>query len=254
MCLAVLAFDVHPRFAVVIAANRDEFHARPCEPAAWWDEGWLAGRDLKAGGTWLGVTREGRYALLTNVRDPSRKNNPVAPSRGLLVPQVLAAAGPIPAALERARIDGARHNGFNLLAGTRDEAAWTSNHAERSSTLAAGLYGLSNAQLDVPWPKVERTKAVLVRWVGEGNEDPSALFAALGDRTLAPDAALPSTGVTLDWERRLSAPFIQSDAYGTRSSTVLTIDRDGDVRFIERSFDANGDTTGEVENQFRAVR
>ncbi len=250
MCLAVLAFDAHPHFAVAIVANRDEYHARPCEPAHWWNEGWLAGRDLKAGGTWLGVNRDGRYALLTNVREPSR-NNPAAPSRGSLVPEVLATPGPVAAALESARIGGARHNGFNLLAGTPGEAAWTSNRAAGVRALVPGLYGLSNAQLDVPWPKLERTRAALARWIGDGDEDVTALFTALADRALAPDAELPSTGVPLDWERRLSAPFILSEAYGTRSSTVLTIDRRGEVRLVERSFDADGNATGEVEHRFR---
>lgn len=252
MCLAVLAFDQHPRFVAVIAANRDEYHARPSQAAAWWSEGWLAGRDLKAGGTWLGVTRSGRFALLTNVRDPSR-HDPHAPSRGSLVTQVLADPAPLAEALERARIGGAHHNGFNLLAGSPRECAWTSNRAGEVRTLRAGLYGLSNAQLDVPWPKLERTRAALARWVDEGSENTEPLFDALADRALAHDAELPSTGVTLEWERRLSAPFILSEAYGTRSSTVLTLGRDGEIRFLERSFTATGARLGEVSYRFASA-
>jgi uncharacterized protein with NRDE domain len=250
MCLALLALDAHPRYSVVIAANRDEYHDRPTAPAAWWDDGWLAGRDLRAGGTWLGVTRQGRFALLTNVRDPAR-NDPDAPSRGSLVPAVLGDTAGIARALDRVRIAGARHNGFNLLAGTPAGAAWTSNRLPDVKTLQRGIYGLSNALLDSRWPKLVRTKAALADWLARGEADPEPVFTALADRTLAADTDLPSTGVTLEWERRLSAPFIVSDAYGTRSSTVLTIDRDGDARFVERSFDAAGMRTGQVEHRFR---
>jgi uncharacterized protein with NRDE domain len=249
MCLALLALDAHPRYPVVVIANRDEYHARPTAPARWWPQQFVAGRDLAAGGTWLGVSRSGRFALLTNVRDPSR-HDPSAPSRGSLVPDVLADPGPIVDVLERARRDGARHNGFNLLAGAPGEAAWTSNRAERVLSLAPGLYGLSNAQLDVPWPKLSRTKAALARWVAQAGEDAAPLFDALADTALAPDAELPATGVALEWERRLSAPFIVSERYGTRSSTIVTIDRGGEVRFVERSFDVAGATTGEVEHRF----
>jgi uncharacterized protein with NRDE domain len=250
MCLALLALDAHPRYAVAIAANRDEYHARPTIRATWQEENWLGGRDLEAGGTWLGVTRSGRFALLTNVRDPARKH-PHAPSRGLLVPKVLSdPADDVPQSLASVRESGARYNGFNLLAGTPREAAWTSNYSDGVRRLQRGLFGLSNALLDVPWPKIMRTRAALAAWVGRGDADVEPLFAALADRAMAPDPELPSTGVPLEWERRLSAPFIVSDGYGTRSSTVVTIDRDGHVRFIERSFTAGGDLDGEVEHRF----
>lgn len=249
MCLALLALDAHPLYSVVIAANRDEYHDRPTAPAAWWDEGWLAGRDLRAGGTWLGVTRQGRFALLTNFRDPA-SNDPAAPSRGSLVPAVLDASDVVPA-LEHLRSAAARHNGFNLLAGTPASAAWMSNRSPNVKVLGRGTYGLSNALLDAPWPKLMRTKAALAEWLARGDADPEPVFTALADRTLAADTDLPSTGVPLEWERRLSAPFIVSDAYGTRSSTVLTIDRNGEARFVERSFDAAGMRTGQVEHRFR---
>jgi uncharacterized protein with NRDE domain len=249
MCLAVVALDAHPRYALVVAANRDEYHARPTAPAAWWREGVFAGRDLQAGGTWLGVTRRGRFALLTNVRDPAR-NDPSAPSRGELVPLVLSAEVRVIDALDRARADGARHNGFNLVAGEGSEAGWTSNRAADVRVLAPGIYGLSNASLDVAWPKVERTRKAVAGWIAAGECTLDPLFAALGDRTLATDAELPSTGVTLEWERLLSAPFITSARYGTRSSTVLAIERDGAARFVERSFAPDGSMTGEVDERF----
>ena len=249
MCLALLALDAHPRYAAVVAANRDEYHARPTAAAVWWEEGWLAGRDLRAGGTWLGVTRQGRFALVTNFRDPAR-NDPAAPSRGALVPAVLSDRDAVEATLERLREAGGRHNGFNLLAGTRTGALWMSNRETGVRVLGPGSYGLSNALLDTPWPKVERSKAALRQWLASGDADIEPLFTALADRGIAADAELPSTGVTLAWERRLSAPFILGETYGTRSSTVLTIAREGEVQLVERSFDPSGARTGEVDYTF----
>jgi uncharacterized protein with NRDE domain len=250
MCLALLALDAHPFYSVVIVANRDEYHARPTAPAAWWEEGWLAGRDLRGGGTWLGIMRSGRFALLTNFRDPA-SNDSSAPSRGSLVPAVLADPAGVVPVLERVRAVSATYNGFNLLAGTPAGAAWVSNRSPEVKSLGPGTYGLSNALLDSPWPKLLRTKTALAQWIAAGDRDTERLFTALAQRELAADTDLPSTGVTLEWERRLSAPFIVSDAYGTRSSTVITIDRDGDACFIERSFDPGGLRTGQVEHCFR---
>lgn len=249
MCLAVIALGAHPRYPLVVAANRDEFHDRPTAAASWWDEGWFAGRDLQAGGTWLGITRTGRVALLTNVRDPAR-HDPHAPSRGNLVTRVLADAAPPAEALAAAIADGNEHNGFNLVVGNSLEAHWGSNRAGTPRALAPGLHGLSNAALDTPWPKVVRTKAAVAAWCGMGHDNPAALFTALADRTLASDEALPATGVTLEWERLLSAPFIVSERYGTRSSTVVVIAVDGHAQFIERAFDAMGEPAGEIVERF----
>lgn len=252
MCLAVIALDAHPRFALVIAANRDEFHARPAAAAAWGDappfEGVLAGRDLEAGGTWLGVRRDGRWALLTNVREGGRRE-PGARSRGELVPQVLARDAHAGTLREVAN-HGSGYNGFNLLAGIGAEAAWTSNRAPEVVPLRSGLHGLSNALLDTRWPKLARTQALVAHWCGRGDHDLAPLFAALSDRTRAADADLPATGVSLERERLLSAPFIVSDDYGTRCSTVFTIDRRGRAHFRERSFDARGAPTGEAAYDF----
>ena len=252
MCLALIALQAHPRYAVVIAANRDEFHARPAAAAGWWDEGWLAGRDLEAGGTWLGVARDGRYAFLTNVREPQRQR-PAAPSRGALVPRVLAHAGAPNEALEAALVGAADHNGFNLLTGNAHAAHWGSNRAASPMRLAHGVSGLSNASLDTPWPKVERTKAGLATWCASGSADTGPLFALLRDDRVASDDALPATGVPLDWERRLSAPFIVSERYGTRCTTVITIDRDRVVSLVERRFDAAGAVTGDSAFAFRVA-
>jgi len=253
MCLVVVALDAHPRYALVVAANRDEFHARAALPAHWGDSapyaGMLAGRDLLAGGAWMGVRRDGRWALVTNVRD-GRRNDSNAPSRGELVPAVLnddaAPATALAALLRKAD----PYNGFNLLVGDADSAAWGSNRASGVRPLASGVYGLSNALLDTPWPKLARTRDAIARWAARGDDDLSPVFAALADRTRAQDEALPATGVSLDWERLLSAPFIVKEDYGTRCSTMLAISRSGAARFVERTFDAHGNASGEVEFEF----
>jgi uncharacterized protein with NRDE domain len=255
MCLAVVALDAHPRYAVVIAANRDEFHARPAAAAQWWDEGWLAGRDLAGGGTWLGVTRTGRWALLTNVRDPARFD-PRAPTRGTLVTRVLAAPGAAAAVIPALIAASEGHNGFNLLGGDGGDAHWASNRNAGAHALAPGFHGLSNHLLDTPWPKVVRAKAAVVAWCAArsgGEREFEPLFEFLRDRTPAPDAELPATGIPLDRERLLSAPFIVSDSYGTRCSTVLAIGRDGAARFVERSFDPAGREAGAVDIRFAVV-
>lgn len=252
MCLALLALAAHPRFPLVLAANRDEFHARPTAPASWWKGGFLAGRDLSAGGTWLGVRRDGRFALLTNIREPHR-HNPAAPSRGSLVTAVLHGNGEPVETMRSVIGDATGHNGFNLLAGSHHGAAWGSNRIAGTIQLGAGVHGLSNAQLDTPWPKVDRTRAAVTSWAARGDDGFDALWVALADRALAADVELPKTGVGLDWERILSAPFIVSATYGTRCSTIFAIDREGDARFIERSFDPAGLPSGEVDERFRIV-
>lgn len=248
MCLAVLALDTHPRYAVVLAANRDEFYARAAAPAAWGreDDGFaaiLAGRDLVAGGTWLGVHRDGRFAFVTNVRQGTGRD-PAARSRGELVPRVLHDPRPLADTYADVAHDGHAYNGFNLLAGDATGALWTSNRVAGVHAVAPGVHGLSNAALDTPWPKLVRTKAVLAEWVTRDADDVEELFAALADRIGAADRDLPATGVTLEWERSLAAPFIVRDGYGTRCSTVLVIDREGKARFEERSFGPGGVALG----------
>jgi len=255
MCLAIVALDAHPCFALIVAANRDEYHARPTEAVHWWmaEDGAeiLAGRDLEAGGTWLGVTRSGRWAFVTNVRQGAKRDLQ-APSRGLLVPRVLRDSRDPHAALVAATADAQHYNGFNLMAGEIAAASWGSNRApERGSRLSSGIHGLSNAQLDTPWPKLVRTKSGVAAWTEAGREDIDALLALLADRGRARDDELPSTGVSREWERVLSAPFIAGESYGTRSSTVLTISRDGEARLVEQSFDVCGEPSGRVEHTFR---
>jgi uncharacterized protein with NRDE domain len=251
MCLAAFALNAHPRFPLVIAANRDEFFARPAAPMAWWREqpDLLAGRDLGAGGSWFGLTRGGRLALLTNVREPGR-NDPAAPSRGALVLDALFHDGDAPA-FAAGLAPG--YNGFNLVTGDlrRNTWHWISNRAAAPVALAPGLHALSNAALDTPWPKTLGLRAALADAL-ERTDDARALAGqllhALADATPAPDAALPDTGVGLARERLLSPRFIRipdperpgQAVYGTRCSTVLVREADGRTLAIERSVTAEG--------------
>ncbi|MBX3232156.1 MAG: NRDE family protein [Labilithrix sp.] len=233
MCLVGLALGVSERFPLVIAANRDEFYARPTAPLDWWTpevgEGnapILGGRDLQGGGTWLGVSAAGRIALVTNVRDPSEVVAPAAPSRGEIVERWLRADTTFDA-LER-HVTGAGFAGVNVLAFDRGgaEVVHLSNHGVARTTVGPGLHGLSNASIDTPWPKVtaltERIAPAL-RGAGAADELAIALFAALADDVAAPDPSLPSTGVGVEMERSLSPAFIRMPemGYGTRTSTVV---------------------------------
>ena len=237
MCLIAFAYKVHPRYSLVVAANRDEFYRRPTAPADYWPEcpGMLAGRDLEQGGTWLGVTRDGRFAALTNYRDPAA-NRPDARSRGELVRNYLCGALAAQEYLERVRADGGDYNGFNLLAGDAGGLWYYANRMDTVAAVAPGVHGLSNHLLDTPWPKVAKAKAGLAACLAGRDEDLAAgVFALLADEAPAPDAALPDTGVGLAWERTLSPVFIASADYGTRSSTVVLLGGGG-TRFAERSW------------------
>lgn len=234
MCLAALALDASRRFPLVLAANRDEFFDRPAARLAWWHpspEGpeILGGRDLAAGGTWLGLTLQGRLALVTNVRDPSRID-PDAPSRGQLVPLWLRGDLPLDRFWPRVAMGG--YNGFNLIAA--DFAAgtchWMSNTEVLPRAMERGIHGLSNAVLDTPWPKVQKLKSRLgeaLHACGSAEELADELLDALADREKAADEALPRTGVSLDWERELSPAFIRTPdgRYGTRCSTEIITER-----------------------------
>jgi uncharacterized protein with NRDE domain len=245
MCLAVIAWQSHPDYPLVLAANRDEFYARSTRPASWWGQSveLLAGRDEEAGGTWLGIARSGRIALLTNVRAPSERN-PHAPSRGTIVVSALQSAAPAGEWLRSQAPKLQAFNGFNLLVAEAALAArsvprlvyFTNRRRAGPRLLAPGIYGLSNAFLDTPWPKVVRAvggfACALARRV-----DADALLALMADRQPVRDSELPSTGVSLDWERALAPIQIRANGYGTRSTTIVTVRRDGVVNFIERSFE-----------------
>lgn len=251
MCLALLAFRHHHRYPLIVAANRDEFFDRPTQSADVWEDHpyVIGGRDLKEGGTWLGLTKEGRFAAITNFRDPLTHRSD-APSRGKLVTDFLTSRVTAEDFLTRLEEKGHLYNGFNMIFGTVDGLFYFSNRRGGES-LAPGLHGLSNAFLDTPWPKVERGKARMNKILFQ---DPSRwksqLFRLLRDRHVPPDGVLPRTGVGLDWERVLSPIFISSPIYGTRSSTVVIVDEQGGVTFEEWTYDGKESPLMKVEIKF----
>ena len=250
MCLVLFAWKVHRDFPLVMAANRDEFHARPTAAAGFWEDrpGILAGRDLEGMGTWLGVTRSARFAAVTNYRDGSPPPAK-ASSRGLLVSRFLE-GGEAPAEFAASvGAEGEAYRGFNLLAGDRDELWWVSNRGGDARTLAPGVYGLSNHLLDTPWPKVTGGKQRLLDAL-ELAPAVAPLLELLADTTAAPEDELPDTGVAPEQERLLSAARIVSPAYGTRSSSALVIGRDGSVRFAERAYGADGGELDTLRYEF----
>ncbi len=252
MCLIYVAHRVDPLHPLVVAANRDEFHDRPTAPAGWWDDTpeILAGRDLEAGGTWMGVTRGGRFAAVTNFRDPSVRR-PDARSRGNLVRGFLDSSHGAMEYLRELAAEGERYNGFSLLVHDGRTLAFLSNRGGPPSVVARGVHGLSNHLLDTPWRKVEEGKLELLSLLAAGGPTPGALLALLDRREAAPDASLPDTGVGLERERWLSARFILGESYGTRCSTAVVVSAARDVVFQERSFDAAGEACGDQVHRFR---
>ena len=244
MCLIVFAHRPAPAHRLILAANRDEFYHRPSRPLDFWDDapGLLAGRDLDAGGTWLGVTRSGRWGALTNIRDPDRHRRD-APSRGALASDFLRDDCPPGAYLARVAGRARRYNGFNLLVGDAEGVLYFDNCSGRPPrSLAPGLYGLSNAGLDTPWPKVSRARRGLAQLLAAATTPtPQALLELLADRRVPPDAELPDTGVGLARERALAPLFIETPDYGTRCSSALRIDADGTLDFTERDARSGAD-------------
>jgi uncharacterized protein with NRDE domain len=242
MCLILLSFKMHSRYPVVLAANRDEFYERPSMPVAPWRDNpdILAGRDLKDGGTWLGMTKGGRIAALTNYRDPASVKDH-APSRGELVRDYLYGEECPAAYLEQIAAKADQYNGFSLIFGDTSHLYCFSNRGCLME-LSPGLYGLSNHLLDTPWPKVERGKAALAALLaGSEYPDVKEILGILSNREKPDDNLLPETGVGLEWERILSSIFIASPVYGTRSSTVLMVDRRHRVVLVEKVFNTHPD-------------
>lgn len=237
MCLILVGWRVHSDFPLVVAANRDEYYARPTAFADYWADApdILAGRDLQAGGTWLGITRGGRFAALTNVREPHVPSG--QGSRGALTRQFL--EGAQSAGEYVSGLHASAYSGFNLLVGDGESLWYCSNRDGGAKPLAPGVYGLSNHLLDTPWPKLVTARERFANALGALPER-SGLFEVLADDEIVADEALPETGVPLEWERRLSAIFVRSDVYGTRASTVLLCSSTGDSLLEERSFGPNG--------------
>lgn len=271
MCLVVFAWRVHPRYPLVLAANRDEFLARPAAPAHWWTDApeLLAGRDLEAGGSWMGLSRGGRFAALTNYRDPSR-HLAGAPSRGALVRSALEDARDAATCLHDLAAHAKPYAAFNLLVGDGERLGVLESTTGSVHMLRPGVYGLSNHLLDTPWPKLVRARAGLAQQLAglatgtdahatgtdahaAGSEDAlvDALLALMRDPTPAADPHLPATGVSLEWERWLSSAFIRAPGYGTRCSSVVLRDHTAHTRFVEWTWDAHGELRSQVEHRFR---
>ena len=248
MCLVALAWKVHPHWRLLLAGNRDEFHARPTAPLARWatSPGVMAGQDLQSGGTWAGADASGRMAVVTNVRDPAIQV-PGAPSRGQLAAGFLQSPDSADHRATGLLVAAEVFAPFNLVLADATDCEYVSNYpTPRRTTLAPGLHGLSNGDLDEAWPKTMALKERLAAWVATETDDVDLLWRALADETPAPDDRLPDTGVGIDLERMLSPAFIRGGRYGTRASTLIAIDHTGHGWISERRFGPDGVFEGET--------
>lgn len=246
MCLILFAWHAHPGYPLVLAANRDEFHQRPTAAADFWRDapGLLAGRDLQAGGTWLGLTRSGRFAAVTNFREPLAPEVPLERSRGELVRDYLAGDAPAGAHARAVQADGGRYRGFNLLVGTPRTLVHASNRQDEAQTVSPGCHGLSNHLLDTEWPKVRTGRERLCALLEAERVEADALLALLTDRATTPGDMPLDLGDDAVRRQLMNHYFIVSPTYGTRSSTVLLIDAEGRAEFVERRFAPDGSATG----------
>lgn len=247
MCLIAFAWNVHPRWRLLLAGNRDEFHARPSAPLARWDQpDIIAGKDLEAGGTWLGVTDHGRCSVVTNVRDP--RDPQLGRSRGLLALDYLTQYPDAAAHAGALLLTAADYRPFNLLTFDAQQGFYLGNRPDaRGQAITPGVHGLSNADFNTPWPKTRALMQHVQAWLDAGHDDEFApLFTALADPREYPDDELPDTGVGLERERWLSAAFIRGEHYGTRASTVVAVGYDGRGVIVERRFGPFGRELGET--------
>ncbi len=254
MCLLLVSYKTHPNYKIIVAANRDEFYNRPAVPAEFWDDepGLLAGRDLKAGGTWLGITKKGRFAAITNYRDLKKMKENV-PSRGELVSNFLK-GNDSPSDFSKKLLSSSdSYNGYNLLFADKENFNYFSNQTKKLLVLSAGIYGLSNHLLDTPWPKVEKSKKSFKDILNEKHISPDNLFDILSDSSIPPDELLPDTGVGLEIERAVSPVFVKTPLYGTRSSTVILIDYDDRVIFTEKSLNNDSKEWSTRSFQFKLI-
>ncbi|MBE1160266.1 NRDE family protein [Dyella acidiphila] len=253
MCLIAFAWQAHPRWRLLLAGNRDEYHARPSAALARWDDlPIVGGRDLEAGGTWLGVTEAGRCCVVTNVRDP--RDPQQGTSRGLLATDYLAGANDASAHAQALLAAASAYRPFNLLTFDEEHGFYLGNRpSARAQWIAPGVHGLSNADFNTPWPKTKALMRRLQAWLDAGHEvDFAPLFRALANEQHAPDELLPDTGVGVELERWLSSAFIRGEQYGTRACTVVAIGYDGRGMIVERRFGPNGRFEGESELSWQA--
>jgi uncharacterized protein with NRDE domain len=252
MCLISLNWRAHPRYELVLAANRDEFHHRPTAAAGWWADAAdvFGGRDLSQGGGWLAASTQRRLAAVTNVRRMVQPDSN-APSRGALVADFMRSTQSAAEFAKRLRGRADAYAGFNLLLYDGETLLYATNHdGFHSERLTPGIHAVSNAALDTPWPKLVRLRERMQQWSAQEHSDDAGLFDALADDQTAPDAALPDTGVGLELERFLSPAFIRGPQYGTRASSVIALGIDGTLQFSERRFGPNGKPEGETRESF----
>ena len=246
MCVVTIAWKAHPRWRLLLAGNRDEFHARPTAALARWPEsGPIAGRDLQSGGTWVGLDRRGWFAVVTNVREGFAKPH-TGPSRGALPVAFLAGAADAADTTASLLANAEQYAPFNLMLADADDCWHLGNHPLQREPLAAGVHGISNGRLDAPWPKTRHLMTALRSWIDAGSDELDSLWDAMADERIAPDAELPDTGVGIELERKLSPAFIRGEAYGTRASTIIAVDRNGRGFIVERRFGPNGAFAGET--------
>ncbi len=237
MCLILFAYQVHPEYPLILAANRDEFYERPSRSAYIWPEEILAGQDEKEKGTWLGFHREGKFAAITNYRDGKQSDKKNAPSRGELAVKFLKSNGSQKTFAHWLQENGPSYNGFNLIFGDRKELWYYSNQSNKEAEkLSPGIYGLSNHLLNTPWPKVVRGKEYLSEELNFSKPDFEKILNFLANEEKAPEEKLPQTNIKKDWEKLLSSIFICAPLYGTRCSTVALWDKEGNLDFWERTF------------------
>jgi len=253
VCLLVFAWRSHPDYPLIVAGNRDEFHDRPAEAAHWWTEpdGILAGKDVRAGGSWLGVNRRGNFAVVTNYREPGVATSGRR-SRGELVTGFLCSEALVVDWMDELAARQDEYGGFNLIVGDGGQMHCLTNRGEDRRFLEPGIYGLSNHRLNTPWPKVAAARDGLRHCVEQDRLQSGALYQLLGDRTPAAEEELPDTGVPLEWERLLSSTFIVDPRYGTRVSTLVLVGTSGRHEFEERQFKPDGEMEG--ENRFSFSR
>jgi len=251
MCLIFLSYNQHPKYPLIIAANRDEFLDRPALPMDYWPENpnILAGQDLTGGGTWLGVTTSGYFSMLTNYRDMANiKTN--APTRGKLVLDYLKGEFDPATYLQALDASGGQYNGYNILLGTMHNPWYYSNQNHKFYQLGSGLYGLSNALLDSNWPKVDRGKTAFRELVESNNVNSESLFELMINKELADDDQLPDTGIGIEKEKLLSSMFIDMQGYGTRNTTILIMDRNNTVEITERTYSKADGTSSDQKFNF----
>jgi len=253
MCLIVFAYKCHPKYRLILASNRDEFYQRPTLPANFWQKhpSVVAGIDQQAGGTWIGASKEGRLAAVTNFREGQPQAAPR--SRGELTHHFLTGQqSPLEFANET-QAENAQYNGFNLLLADQQDLIYCSNRSQKIETLSPGIYSLSNHLLNTPWPKAEHAKHELSGLISSDQVDTEQLIRCMQRRQPFPDEQLPATGVGLELERTLSPPFIVADSYGTRCTTALLWETNGPMHFVEQNYLPDGEPGQRLEYNWKTT-